>query len=154
MLQAQGKVQSWRRAGTEVSLSKVREQSRASEQSKPEKAEGQQASAQPESKSNTSNFGTSLMAFTLVLFCLFCAWYFGQFENNIVELLVNAIFYALAAVLAIISLALLINALIQPPSVRRLLLMLMGSGEDREAVGTSSLLAASPCLSLSYCICS
>jgi hypothetical protein len=111
----------------------VQEQTKAGNENEPQEAGDPQASAQLEGDRNASNFGTSLIAFALVLFCLFCAWYFGRFENDIAEWVVNAIFYGLAAILALISLALLINALMHAPSMRQLLLMLLGLGGGRRS---------------------
>lgn len=113
--------------------------------------EGVELDNQPDQKnpSNVSNFGTSLIALALSFFCAFCVWYVGPSGSGIVPFIIDAILYVLTVIFAFAFVALLANALIQAPMVRRFLLLLLGlssGGKDGWGlffIGCLTLLAAS-----------
>jgi hypothetical protein len=112
-------------------VEKVQERSEASQESI-----GADNQPDDENTSNVTDFGTTLIAFVLSAFCVFCAWYFAPLENSILAGILNVLFYGLAAFFAVASIALFVNALINAPMVRRFLLMLFGlAGGGRDGWG-------------------
>jgi len=99
-----------------------------------------QTTQQPEADDSASEFGSSILAFLITLFSLFCALYWGPWPNDTVDLIIKWFFYVAAGVFALIFLVVFGTALSNEPAAKQFLKMLLGLGEGQRTGWEFSLL--------------